>query len=142
MNYIITKPDGHKLFLGDCYSATDKDLLAKNDISAVLSVYNDKKLNIEGIETKLIYVEDVVDQDLTQYFEEAFDFINSNKNVLVHCHVGWSRSAAIVIGYVMKTFDKNYEQAFNIVNSKRPIGPNEGFVEQLGGPRRYPLKND
>jgi len=39
----------------------------------------------------------------------AFDFIDThrkNTNVLVHCFVGVSRSATIIIGYIMKT--KNF----------------------------------
>ena len=53
--------------------------------------------------------------------------------VLVHCQVGMSRSATIVIGYLMRKFpDMTLNKAFRFVKSKRPIvNPNEGFIKQL-----------
>lgn len=49
-------------------------------------------------------------------------------NVLVHCHAGVSRSAAIVIAYVMKKYGLNFESAFELVKTRRPrIRPNEKF---------------
>jgi len=45
------------------------------------------------------------------------------------------RSAAIVISYLMKTKNMSYQEAFQLVQSKRPsIAPNRSFVEQL---KRY-----
>lgn len=137
MNFVFTKPDGYKLFLGGVRAAKDWELMEENDITGILSVFNGEPPKFQNINIKLIYVADVVQQDIKQYFEEAFEFINSNKNVLVHCHAGRSRSAAFVIGYIMETTGADYEQAYELVNSRRFINPNAGFVEQLGGPRLY-----
>ena len=52
--------------------------------------------------------------------------------MLVHCNAGVSRSAAIVIAYLMYSQHLNYQQAFDLVKSKRPaIRPNDGFVAEL-----------
>ena len=44
---------------------------------------------------------------------------------------GSSRSASIVIAYIMWSEKKTFSEAFDIVKSKRFISPNEGFIEQL-----------
>lgn len=52
--------------------------------------------------------------------------------MVVHCQAGVSRSATIVIAYLMKTKGWPYLEARNYLRSKRPIiEPNDGFVEQL-----------
>lgn len=81
------------------------------------------------VSTKLISASDLLTYDLTQHFEEAYQFIDENlrakRNVLVNCHAGVSRSAAIVISYIMKKLGLNFEAAFEIVKSRRPrIRPN------------------
>ena len=67
---------------------------------------------------------------------EAIQFIshgvNSGRNVLVHCQLGVSRSAAIVIGYLMNKHKVSYDSAHNMVQIKRAvIDPNFSFVAQL-----------
>ena len=41
--------------------------------------------------------------------------INNNHNVVVNCQAGISRSATVVIGYIMHTQRLSYDQAYNIV---------------------------
>ncbi|KAM9031196.1 dual specificity protein phosphatase 19 isoform 2-T2 [Sarcophilus harrisii] len=52
--------------------------------------------------------------------------------VLVHCNAGVSRSAAIIIGFLMSTEKITFTSAFSLVKNARPaICPNSGFMEQL-----------
>jgi len=45
---------------------------------------------------------------------------------------GKSRSAAIVIAYLMRCSSMSYDEALSFVREKRPgIKPNVGFIEQL-----------
>ncbi len=45
---------------------------------------------------------------------------------------GISRSASVVIAFVMRTRQLSFEEAFQLVKNARPfICPNRGFVEQL-----------
>ena len=52
--------------------------------------------------------------------------------VLVHCKMGVSRSASVVIAYAMKAHNWNMQKAHKFVKNKRTcIKPNTGFMRQL-----------
>ena len=60
--------------------------------------------------------------------------INSNENnkVMVHCVDGKSRSAAVIIAYVMKSKQMKLIEAFKYVrNSKMDISPSKWFWNEL-----------
>ncbi|XP_070787779.1 serine/threonine/tyrosine-interacting protein isoform X3 [Pituophis catenifer annectens] len=59
-------------------------------------------------------------------------FCHKRGKVLVHGNAGISRSAALVIAYIMETFGVKYRDAFTYVQERRfCINPNAGFVHQL-----------
>ena len=67
-----------------------------------------------------------------KYFGECFDFIKGEDKVLVHCSQGASRSATIVIAYLMWSKKMPYKEALEFVKKKRSvIRPNPGFKAQL-----------
>lgn len=80
---------------------------------------------------------DLPETDLLHYvLPVAIDFIEeahaAKGCVLVHCNAGVSRSASVVIGYLMQRRDMRFEEAYNLVKSWRPcIQPNAGFMQQL-----------
>uniref|UniRef100_A0A8C7UE97 Dual specificity phosphatase 19a n=1 Tax=Oncorhynchus mykiss TaxID=8022 RepID=A0A8C7UE97_ONCMY len=83
---------------------------------------------------KTLSILDVSDTDITSYFQECSKFIDQNRVVLVHCNSGVSRSASVVIGYLMSREGKPFDDAFALVKSAWPATcPNPGFVEQLKG---------
>lgn len=58
--------------------------------------------------------------------------LKSNKQVLVNCFAGVSRSATIVVAYMMYKNKWTIQEAIDFVRSKRRIiSPNYGFVCQL-----------
>ncbi|KAI5650592.1 hypothetical protein M9H77_36597 [Catharanthus roseus] len=76
------------------------------------------------------------DVNISQYFEDCFEFIEEAKKsgggVLVHCFLGRSRSATIVVAYLMKKHGMSLAQALAHVKERRPVaGPNSGFIAQL-----------
>lgn len=81
--------------------------------------------------------------DLYQYLDICTEYINniitSEQRVVVHCYAGVSRSASIVIAWLIKYKHMSYEQAYRFVVSKRKfIEPNIGFIRQL---KNYAIHN-
>ena len=57
---------------------------------------------------------------------------NNQNRVLVHCAMGRSRSATMVIMYLMRKFQIDWNLSFDIVKMRRDIiDPNEGFLTKL-----------
>ena len=52
--------------------------------------------------------------------------------LVVNCFKGYSRSASIIIAFLMKKKCYNFCQALQLIQSKIPqINPNYGFIKQL-----------
>lgn len=52
--------------------------------------------------------------------------------MLVQCHAGKSRSASVVLAYLMKYKNMGFGTAMAYLKQRRPrVNPNVGFIEQL-----------
>ena len=75
------------------------------------------------------------ENSLSDYFLEAVDFISENlteTNVLVHCQAGISRSASIIIAYLISERKLSLEKAVKKVRNVRPqICPSDQFLIEL-----------
>ncbi|ETE57654.1 Dual specificity protein phosphatase 26, partial [Ophiophagus hannah] len=74
--------------------------------------------------------------DMSPYFQPAADFIHkalskSGGRILVHCAVGVSRSATLVLAYLMIYHRLTLVEAIKTVKDHRGIIPNRGFLRQL-----------
>uniref|UniRef100_A0A3Q2VRQ1 Dual specificity protein phosphatase n=2 Tax=Haplochromis burtoni TaxID=8153 RepID=A0A3Q2VRQ1_HAPBU len=74
--------------------------------------------------------------DLSRYFFPSAEYIHNaldttSARVLVHCAVGVSRSASIVLAYLMIHHNYTLLDAINKVKERRWIFPNRGFLKQL-----------
>lgn len=130
-----------RLYLGDISIATNKDEITRLGITDMITI-EIKPLAQDDLASTVkrylyINVMDHSKQDILSHFQTSNEFIEtalktpSNK-VYVHCVAGISRSATLVIAYIMKTRSMNYQEAFDLVrNQRRVIDPNEGFVRQL-----------
>ncbi|CAD8160373.1 unnamed protein product [Paramecium octaurelia] len=122
------------LLLGNITSLTKA--YKQNQVKAAISICEFSKF--EGIQLDnhlIINIEDSEDENIIQYFEQTNQFIQENLkkgNVLVHCMAGISRSATIVIAYLMWSQKRSYKDAYKHVDEMREIiYPNEGFRNQL-----------
>ncbi|CAF1408490.1 unnamed protein product [Rotaria magnacalcarata] len=128
------------LFLGNCISAHDVHRLSRLGIRYVLNV---AKRDVEvcpyyskDMRTLTIDLRDDDRENIVRAFDQAFSFIDEARRVksrvLVHCSHGQSRSPAIVIGYLMRTYNISLEQCLIHVVKARPcVIPNDGFLKQL-----------
>ena len=123
------------LYLGNFSASVDIGRLKELGIKKVLTVMdykNEPNYNPEEIIHKRFDVYDFDNQNIIQYFGECLNFIKGEEKILVHCMAGASRSATIVIAYLMWIQKMKYDDALNFVKSKRLIVyPNDGFQKQL-----------
>ena len=126
------------VYLGDLDSAINYHNLLANNITAVLTVAaytNFSYTPVHGIEHMVIEAEDDPRFNLKQYFETAINFIENARlsgNVLIHCFAGISRSASVLIAYLMKMERMDLNSAFRVVKERRwKVNPNHGFLGQL-----------
>lgn len=122
------------LYITNYYTANNEELLKSYNIKNVVSLY--PNLLSQDFNQLYIEIDDVISANIEQYFQKSYDFIDkaleNGERVVVHCHMGISRSSSIVIYYLMKKFGIPYEKAYNFLKTKRYIiQPNLGFVKQL-----------
>ena len=131
---IATEIIDNYLFLGGYTIAIDTKQLKEKGITKVLTVMdlqNGPNYNPEEFIHKRFNITDNSQQNIIQYFGECINFIKGNEKILIHCLKGTSRSATIVIAYLMWYKKWKFEETYDFVKSKRFIYPNKGFREQL-----------
>lgn len=123
-----------KLFLGDIFDANNPNFLTINNIRTIVCVAADAtiKNDNKNIDIYKYNLYDDHDCDISQYFDEITQLISNKDIVLVNCMAGVSRSATIILVYLMRYYEANLKEAFKYVKSKRSqICPNKKFVEYL-----------
>uniref|UniRef100_A0A3B1JEX0 Dual specificity protein phosphatase n=1 Tax=Astyanax mexicanus TaxID=7994 RepID=A0A3B1JEX0_ASTMX len=103
----------------------------RNSVCTGASYYTDVNMEYFGIEA-----EDIPSFNLSQYFFSAAEYMqqvlsNPNNKLLVHCVMGRSRSATLVLAYLMIQEKMTLVEAINQVKQRRRIIPNWGFLKQL-----------
>ena len=123
------------VYLGDFRAADDLSLLKEKNITAIVNcAYNLPSKFKKDIIYLNLKLADEKDVEIIPALENAYNFIKEdpNRQILVHCVHGSSRSGSTVIFYLMKDKKWDYETCFNYVKERRNIiKPNEGFKKQL-----------
>jgi protein-tyrosine phosphatase len=95
-----------------------------------LSIAYDPSLMVHKLNLR-----DSEDEEVRYTFFPVIRFIEQERkkgNVLVHCAAGISRSATLLIAYLMNKYQTTYEDCLVLLARKRPcVLPNAGFVQQL-----------
>jgi protein-tyrosine phosphatase len=139
-----------RIFIGDVYAAVgnyltqEQDLLDTLNINTVISVLSEEEydrfmvgpLDFPSREWHRFILEDDENEPIIATVHSVHRIItkstSKNKNVLIHCAAGISRSPAILIGHLMLEKNISYKEAAAAVRGRRPIiQPNQGFVRQL-----------
>ncbi|TQV93474.1 hypothetical protein V2A60_010119 [Cordyceps javanica] len=152
--YIPPKPSISEirphLFLGNLYSTLNLETLRSNNITALMSLMDAHHgqwgaPHIRNIipQASHLYIQclDSSTTDLLQFMSKVCDFIDEHvcapaagggdANVLVHCREGVSRSATMVIAYLMRKDSMSLDDALAEVKEKRKVRPNPNFLDQL-----------
>ncbi|KAL4640010.1 dual specificity protein phosphatase 13 [Arapaima gigas] len=131
------------LFLGDMCVAHDRHGLWKMGITHVLNAAHGKmycKGSHDFYGTTVDYhgvpANDLPTFDMSPYFYSAADYIHKaldtpGAKIFVHCAVGVSRSASLVLAYLMIYHHFSLIDAIKRVKENRWIFPNRGFLKQL-----------
>ena len=116
------------LYLGSCFNAYNFYELKNKNIKVIINItdnidnYHEQNLmltyykypirdnNVDDITNILIETAQVIDLHLSK-----------GESVLVHCYMGASRSASVIIYYLMKKNNWSYEHAKTFVMIKRPL---------------------
>jgi protein-tyrosine phosphatase len=120
------------VYLSDHINAKRYDELKQLGIKQILSIGSELTPHETTEFRKVhIHISDHPEEDIKQYFQYAIDFIKQGPT-LVHCYAGISRSASLVIAYLMKVYNMSFGEALAFCKKKRiVVNPNKGFRAQL-----------
>mmetsp|Transcript_21326 Transcript_21326/g.35696 ORF Transcript_21326/g.35696 Transcript_21326/m.35696 type:complete len:229 (-) Transcript_21326:42-728(-) len=114
------KGSGGKLYLGDSFSASYVQLKAR-DCRTVVNC--SREMHGFSKETNVNYLKIDPDDDGNTVLEESVSFILKalvqKKNVVVHCENGISKSAMIILHFLMVNSSKSLGEAYKLVRSVR-----------------------
>lgn len=132
-------------YLGNEKNANNKKTLEEFGIKLVINVAKEinKPETISSKKGNCTYEQKNIklgwtheQENILSEFQTTFPIIDEytqkNKNVLIHCQLGVSRSASLVIGYVMYRKRLSFENSYKLVKQKSDIiSPNMHFITQL-----------
>jgi hypothetical protein len=120
------------LFLGDCTAAERPPGSVRRIINMTQSAgFHEGRLKYLHID-----IDDSDDAPILKFVDRANAFLDeglrSSEHVLVHCNSGMSRSATLVIAFLMSRRGMSLADAYETTRSARPvILPNRGFFGAL-----------
>lgn len=133
------------VYIGDEKTALERPHLKELGVTHVLNAAEGKWNNVLtgadyysdlGIQYFGVEADDKPTFNISQFFDPATEFIHEalsqpQNKVLVHCVMGRSRSATLVLAYLMMKHSLSVVDAIEHVRQRRCILPNHGFLKQL-----------
>ncbi len=132
------------IYLGSAFNAASYDALKENNITSILNITREiSNYFPEDFQYVRYDLYDNNKHSIKSYLDRAFAAIrfqqdNVDGNILVHCYMGASRSASVVLYYLMKTKKNDdgefmsFDEALNFLKSKRSnVNPTFRFTKDL-----------
>jgi len=120
------------IFIGSYEAIMDPEVLKEHSISKILSLDIEKPLVAQELKHLFICVSDEPDSDIISHLPLAMKFLADEGTTLVHCRHGVSRSATVVMAWLMRRERFSVDEAYRRLVSIRPsCEPNHGFMHQL-----------
>jgi atypical dual specificity phosphatase len=146
--YEFYQPPTHiidNIYLGSAFNAASYQVLKDNNIKMIINVtkslsnyhentnefiykkypiYDDNEASIQG------YLNSTLSDILS--FQKQNYLQNKSDNILVHCFMGASRSASIVINYLMLVKNMSFDDALKFIHKKRiVVNPTKKYESDL-----------
>lgn len=128
------------IFIGNIFDASNIENIKNNNINAVFNISPVDIPKSKDIRYYNLSIDDSPVVDIYTHLPNVISYIDkeitNGSKILVNCQVGVSRSASVVISYLLykygQLFAYNYDIAYNILKKCRNIvRPNDGFRQQL-----------
>ena len=115
------------IYVGNIFSFKDTQFM--EGLDQIISLVEPPKEYPNCIQ---ILFEDMDYVDVIPYAECVFPLLDTGKKTLVHCFAGCSRSCAVVLYYIMKKYNKTFQEAHDILKANRiEMCINRGFIKAL-----------
>lgn len=130
------------LYIGNAYASSNYYLLKENNIGLIVNVTEEIPNYYEDFDDEFEYLRiNIRDQNSEHIFESLEDTLSymydyrtahPNKNILIHCYMGSSRSATIICAYLIQYYNYNVSQSIQLLKEKRDIvNINTSFISDL-----------
>lgn len=118
----------NNLHLGSSFNAYSLSELSNKKINVVINVTEEIDNFHENNLVMTYYrfpIKDNNEDDISEILDQTYELIDEHlakgNSILVHCYMGASRSASVIIYYLMKKYDWTYQQALTDVSEKRKL---------------------
>ena len=128
----------NNIFLSNLRDAHNMKMIRANNIQIVVRLSEDDNTSIypTNIAFHNFEMEDncLFKTELINYSKFIRGIIDNNqdKNILIHCNEGQSRSASVIIFYLMTKYKLSFDQSRDYIKKiKSDILPNDAFEQVL-----------
>jgi protein-tyrosine phosphatase len=128
------------IYLGSAYNAANYKTLLDNDIKTIVNITSEISNYYEDIDDFTYINFKIYDTQNDSFDIDFFDNIyetiikhqKKGNNMLIHCYAGRSRSASIVLYYLMKKKNISILEAYEYLKKKRElININNRFIQNI-----------
>jgi protein-tyrosine phosphatase len=128
------------IYLGSAFNATSSETLRTKDIKIIINVtreisnWNENDENMKYINCPIYdNNSDSIKHKLDELYNTIVEYQKETEgNILIHCLMGRSRSASVMIYYMMKKYDKSLAEAIEFVKYMRPVvNPTYKLIDDL-----------